>query len=62
MRIGVGSTNKVKVNAVKEVIADYEMFKNAEVVPVGTSSGVSDQPLSLQETINGAKKPRKVCV
>ncbi len=59
MRIGIGSTNQVKVNAVKEVIADYEMFKYAEVVPVETSSGVSNQPLSLQETITGAKNRAK---
>ena len=55
MRIGVGSTNKVKVNAVRETVADYEMFRDVEVVSVETSSGVSDQPLSLQETITGAK-------
>lgn len=59
MKIGVGSTNKVKVNAVKEVIADYEMFKDAEVVSVEASSSVADQPLSLQETITGAKNRAK---
>ena len=55
MKIGVGSTNQVKVNAVKEVAALYDMFSGAEVVPVETSSGVSEQPLSITETIDGAK-------
>lgn len=55
MKIGVGSTNQVKVNAVKEVIPLYDMLKDAEVVPVETSSGVSEQPTSMIETIDGAK-------
>jgi inosine/xanthosine triphosphatase len=59
MKIGIGSTNQVKINAVKEVIALYDMFNGAEIVPVKTSSGVADQPLSLEETIQGAKNRAK---
>jgi len=59
MKIGVGSTNQVKVNAVREVVADYDMLRGAEIVPVKTSSGVADQPLSLEETIQGAKNRAK---
>lgn len=55
MKIGVGSTNQVKVNAVKETIPLYDMLKEAEVVPMDVPSDVSAQPTSLQETIDGAK-------
>ena len=59
MRIGVGSTNQVKVSAVKELLPLYQIFKDAEVISVETFSGVSDQPLSLEETIQGAKNRAK---
>jgi|SRR5690554_895914 len=45
----VGSTNIVKVNAVKKVLPEYNIV--AKVV----NSGVSLQPLSDEETIAGAK-------
>lgn len=54
MRICVGSTNEVKVNAVKEAIQDYQIFSNAEIIVVKVNSGVSDQPRSAEETIQGA--------
>ena len=55
MRINVGSRNGVKVDAVKEIITEYPMWKNAEVLSVDVSSGVPNQPKSLQETMTGAK-------
>jgi inosine/xanthosine triphosphatase len=55
MVIAIGSTNEAKVLAVKEVILTSPGFSTEEVFSVSTSSGVSDQPLSLQETILGAK-------
>jgi len=55
MKIKVGSKNQVKINAVKELIDDYEILKNAEVEGVDIDSGVSDQPKGLDETIQGAK-------
>ena len=48
MIVYLGSTNMVKLQAVKEVFADYE------VIPVAVDSKVSKQPLSDTETIEGA--------
>ena len=44
----VASTNRVKVNSVKEVLLDYDIYS------IETSSGVSNQPLGDDETILGA--------
>jgi inosine/xanthosine triphosphatase len=52
MRIAVGSTNPVKVEAVKEVAA--EIFGEVAVEPVEVDSGVSSNPLTDSETIAGA--------
>lgn len=55
MLIVVGSTNEVKVQAVEEVVKDYAHFASANILSYATSSNVSEQPLSLEETIRGAK-------
>ena len=47
-RINVASLNQNKINAVKEVFPSYD------VDGVASPSGVSEQPLSLDETITGA--------
>ena len=52
-KLYVGTKNKAKIEAVIEV------FKNFEVVPMEGESGVSRQPLSEEETINGAKNRAK---
>ncbi len=54
MKITVGSTNPVKLEAVKEAIKDYDFLADAEVVGVKAVSGVSEQPKSIDETVNGA--------
>lgn len=54
MKIIVGSKNPVKVEAVREVLADYKNFAKYDIVGIETSSGVSGQPRSLEETIRGA--------
>lgn len=54
MKIMVGSINTAKVDAVKEILCEYPHLKDAEVEGVKTDSGVSDQPKSLEETIQGA--------
>lgn len=59
MKINVGSTNNVKISAVKEALALYEDFAPAEVSGIKTSSGVSDQPKSLKETLTGAMNRAK---
>ncbi|QVK19493.1 DUF84 family protein [Mycoplasmatota bacterium] len=48
LKIVVGSSNKVKVNAIKNIFANYE------VVGIAVKSKVSDQPISDEETIRGA--------
>ena len=51
----VTSKNQLKVNAVKETLAKVlPEGLEYEVVGVSASSGVSDQPLSLEETKRGA--------
>lgn len=59
MVIAVGSTNKAKVLAVKEVLLDSTHFSSIKVVECSVGSDVSDQPISLQETIQGAKNRAK---
>lgn len=53
MKVVVGSNNPVKVAAVREVFV--EMLGECEVVGVEVASGVSEQPISQEETIAGAK-------
>lgn len=55
MIIAVGSTNEAKVSAVKEVLMESPHLSQAEVLAFPASSDVSEQPLSLSETIQGAK-------
>lgn len=54
MIITVGSTNEVKIKAVESALAAYESFYAAKVVGRAVHSGVSPQPLSLEETMQGA--------
>ena len=54
MKIIIASRSKPKVDAVKEVIARYELFRGAEVVEMEVDSGVAKQPLTLKETVQGA--------
>lgn len=53
MKIIVGSKNPVKVGAVEEAFRKY--FQGCEVVSVDVASGVSSQPMSERETMNGAR-------
>jgi len=52
-RIAVGSTNPVKVAAVRAVIE--RVWKDCEVVAVAAESGVRAQPLGDEETQRGAR-------
>lgn len=54
MKIKVGSTNKMKVEAVQEILQDYPHLKNAIISTVDVSSGIVDQPKSLEEIVRGA--------
>jgi inosine/xanthosine triphosphatase len=53
MKIAVGSKNPVKINAVKT--AFYKFFNEFELVSLSAPSNVSDMPMSLEETIKGAR-------
>jgi inosine/xanthosine triphosphatase len=59
MKIAVGSTNQVKVNAVKELAPQYDHLANAEVLSVSVPSNVSEQPKSIGETVQGAMNRAK---
>lgn len=54
MKVGVGSKNKTKVNAVAEVLRDYPMFAGAEVEGVDVQIEQFGHPKSLDETVAGA--------
>jgi inosine/xanthosine triphosphatase len=53
MKIAVGSTNPVKVAAVREVVV--KVWPQAEVWPLAVETGVSAMPLTDEETIAGAR-------
>ncbi len=53
MRIAVGSKNPIKIKAVEEAFA--KVFGQCEVVGVSVPSGVSDMPMSFNESLEGAK-------
>lgn len=61
LKIKVGSKNQAKVSAVEELLSDYSHLSGADVVGTGSSSQVSDQPLSLEETVRGAMNRAKNC-
>lgn len=58
MVIAIGSTNQVKVQALEEVLKGYP-FIPSQIVALNVPSGISEQPMSLEETIQGAKNRAK---
>ncbi|MDD5710810.1 MAG: DUF84 family protein [Candidatus Colwellbacteria bacterium] len=54
MKINIGSRNKIKIEALEEILKEYPHLKDAEVVALEAASGVSDQPKSLGESVRGA--------
>jgi len=61
MKINIGSKNKAKIDALKEILKEYPDFSNAEIFDKDVNSGVSHQPKSLEETVNGAMIRAKNC-
>ena len=55
MNIIIGSTNKVKLEAVTELLLEYPQFAEAKVSGINVTSEISDQPKSLEETVRGAQ-------
>jgi inosine/xanthosine triphosphatase len=54
MKIGVGSKNKTKVNAVAELLREYPIFESAEVEGIAVKIDEFGHPKSLDETVAGA--------
>lgn len=55
MVINIGSKNPVKLKAVQEVILSCGRFENEVFNAMAVSSGVSEQPIGLEEIIAGAR-------
>ncbi|MBD3341671.1 MAG: DUF84 family protein [Candidatus Lokiarchaeota archaeon] len=53
MIINIGSRNQNKINAVKRAISDFTDW-NCEFNPLEVDSSISEEPSSLNETIDGA--------
>jgi inosine/xanthosine triphosphatase len=53
MKIAVGSTNPVKVAAVRQMT--LRIWPEAEIIPMTAESGVSSMPMSAAETLLGAE-------
>ncbi|MFZ5877603.1 MAG: inosine/xanthosine triphosphatase [Nitrospirota bacterium] len=52
--VHIGSTNPVKIDAVREVFSASGRFPAFNVVPREVATGVAEQPTSLDETLRGA--------
>ncbi|MBU0613933.1 inosine/xanthosine triphosphatase [Patescibacteria group bacterium] len=59
MKINIGSRNPNKVDAVRDILDDYLIFREAEVEGINVETGVRNQPMSLQETVLGATSRAK---
>ena len=59
MKIGIGSQNVNKIDAVKEIITEYNLFDGFEISSDDSPSQVSEQPRTLNETMLGAKNRAK---
>lgn len=58
--IVLGSKNPSKIKALENIIHTYDNFKDAIITGVDVDSGVCDQPMSDEETIQGAKNRAKL--
>lgn len=59
MIINIASHNPVKVESVMELLSEHQVFEEMIFHPISVDSNISEQPLSLQETIQGAKNRAK---
>lgn len=55
MHIVIASLNQVKIAAVQEALTYFDIFSSALFTPVEVPSQVSEQPLSFQEIVTGAR-------
>lgn len=54
MIVTIGSKNPNKIQAVQEAMRQFDVFNQAEFKSIAADSGVSDQPIGLEETLTGA--------
>ncbi|MDO8556376.1 MAG: inosine/xanthosine triphosphatase [Nanoarchaeota archaeon] len=54
MHIVIASNNPNKIRAVQELLTEHSFFHPYSLTNVTVPSGVSNQPLSLEETVQGA--------
>ena len=59
MKLIVGSTNPVKINAVNKAFRKVFSIDKIDIKGINVSSGVSNQPTSLEEIIQGANNRAK---
>ena len=59
-RVAIGTTNPVKIRATQTVIHAY--WPQADIIAVSVSSGVSDQPWGIEETIQGARQRAQAAI
>lgn len=57
-KIAIGSTNPVKIQAVRNALNDEDFL----ILPYSALSGISSQPLSDEETLRGAINRAKDCL
>ena len=62
MKVAVGSTNPVKINATKQAFEKIWPNKKWAVIGLEVSSGVSNQPMSDLESIKGATNRAKAAL
>ncbi|OGK16951.1 hypothetical protein A2774_00445 [Candidatus Roizmanbacteria bacterium RIFCSPHIGHO2_01_FULL_39_12c] len=60
MIVAVGSTNKTKINPVKEVFEHF--YKNVKVVGIKADSDVEDQPMEDESMFRGALNRAKAAI
>lgn len=61
IKVVVGSTNPVKVNAVKHAISGVFSFSNLDCIGIDAPSGVAAQPMNSEATRQGALNRIKYC-
>lgn len=59
MKIHIGTLSPTKIEAIIKTVANYKIFDGAEFESFKTDSGVAEQPMTLEETIQGAKNRAK---
>lgn len=59
MLIAIGTTNIIKIEAIEETLKEYSLFSEAILSSYSVPSEISEQPMSLEEIIQGAKNRAK---